>query len=619
MNKHALKAIVREQGLTWCMARAAYSAKLKFLCAMPFAERLFEKRVDVKRVDLFKFNTQCIAAFLEELPASSQSRLIERADKAAQGIIIAFSSQELNYGNPIAWQRNPLTGGSCDSRDHWFRIPDFDPERGDIKVIWEASRFTHFMLFARACLLTNDYSYYRAYSSQLSDWVAKNTYSRGANYKCGQECALRMINALMAYSVFDSLGYATDEDERNTRQVVDGSYRKILSNFFYAHRCIKNNHTLSELTGMVIGAWCCSDNRRITRAYGLLEKEIKNQFQADGGYVQYSFNYQRFALQIIECLLSIEPGTHHALSDEARRRIAASAHLLYNMQDESGQVPCYGHNDGSLIFPLTACAYTDYRPVVQAISQLCGGSRIYPSDDYDEETLWFGGELCPVVERSRVSSEYPAAGLYTLRHRQSCAIIILQDYHSRPAHFDQLHLDLWHRGVNIFCDGGTYSYASEEGAELASTMGHNTAKPFGLEQMNRLGVFLVYNRSQAEDVVHTPVSFTGTMVSRNGYRHTRSVVKTENGYDVEDMVYTQASTCNFLFHTPCDVQFINNVVQLSYKGAHYVDIRCQSQTVSVKSAIRSLYYLKKENINCLVVSAPVENGLCRQQFKIKMY
>lgn len=92
---------------------------------------------------------------------------------------------------------NPLTGVESRKDDKWYQIPDFDAELGDIKVVWEASRFTHFFYFVRAYLLTDDKKYYDAFSIQLEDWLESNPYPYGANFKCGQECTLRMVNALM--------------------------------------------------------------------------------------------------------------------------------------------------------------------------------------------------------------------------------------------------------------------------------------------------------------------------------------------------------------------------------------------------------------------------------------
>ena len=77
-----------------------------------------------------------------------------------------------------------------------------------------------------------------AFSSQIKSWIENNEYSYGSNYKCGQESALRMINILMAYTVFKKHGLTTESDDNNVKKIIEGGYKKILSNFFYAHKCI---------------------------------------------------------------------------------------------------------------------------------------------------------------------------------------------------------------------------------------------------------------------------------------------------------------------------------------------------------------------------------------------
>ncbi len=47
---------------------------------------------------------------------------------------------------------------------------------------------------------------------------------------------------------------------------------------------------------------------------------------------------------------------------------------------------------------------------------------------------------------------------------------VLQNFKTRPAQMDQLHVDLWHKGINVLCDSGTYSYATEIGNKMALNM-----------------------------------------------------------------------------------------------------------------------------------------------------
>lgn len=191
-----------------------------------------KKKVDVKRIGIFNFDLKPIKDFLLSLDEKKQQEIIETSDKAIKGVITGFSSIELNFGNPINWQLNPLTGYENSCKKKWYNIKDFDEKAGDIKIIWEASRLTHFLFFVRSYLITNDIKYYKAYSKQLDNWLRNNPYSYGSNYKCGQEATLRMINVLITFTVFNQLGLTTEKDYKNVKQLVTGSYKKVLSNFF---------------------------------------------------------------------------------------------------------------------------------------------------------------------------------------------------------------------------------------------------------------------------------------------------------------------------------------------------------------------------------------------------
>lgn len=615
-----IKSLLTEYGLPWVFYRSLYSAKLKVMSAIPVSEKMFEKKVQVKRADIFNLNIKPIEKFLNGISEVKQKEIVLQANHAIQGKIKGFSSIELDYGSPINWHLNPITEKVVDRSLKWYQIPDFDQERGDIKVIWEASRLTHFFSFIRAYMLTKDRKYYEAFSNQLHGWLEENSYSYGANYKCGQEATLRMINALIAYAAFKAYELTTLKDERNIRKLVEGSYKKVLSNFFYAHKCIKNNHTLSEITGLIIGAWACGDDKRLNQAYVLLDKEIQNQFLPDGGYIQYSFNYQRFALQIMEFVLKVSNQTNIQMSERSKELIKKSAYLIYQMQDGMGDVPNYGSNDGALIFPVTSCGYRDFRPVVNTIFALIDGKRMYEYGDYDEELMWFGmrnKEELSISTIVRKPSSFHDSGFYSLRRDNGFLMTVLQNYETRPAQMDQHHIDLWHRGKNIFCDSGTYSYATDIGKGMALTAAHNTAVIQGKEQMKKHGPFLIYDWTRCENVEHSNDHFIGTMISKNGYTHTRSIEKHDRGYLITDDVRGEGECCEFCFHTPCDVKRTSKGFDLYFDGEFICSVTTNGP-VEMKKAYRSLYYLKKEDIRCVIVRGILTDKKCRMKFDIEL-
>lgn len=614
MNMKMVCAVIQEYGVPWIINRSLYSIKLKILNVMPEIENIFEKKINYpQQLDLFDTDVNKLKQFIKGLAQDDKAELIKKAEEACEGKITGFSSIVLEYGTPINWQLNPVTGKEVSIKSKWYQIPDFDELRGDIKIVWEISRFTHFILLARAYLLTEDEKYYRAFSSQLEDWLEKNPYSYGANFKCGQECAFRMINALLAYTVFEKCKLVTEQDRDNIERLILRCYRKIRSNFFYAHKCIKNNHTLSELAGMIVGAWCCEEKGQLIYAFKVLNETVDEQFTEDGGYKQYSFNYTRLALQILEIVLAVEKKTTYRLNNRSRNKLRKSIELMYQCQSESGDMPNYGSNDGALVFPFTSCGYRDFRPVINAAHALLTGEMLYPAGKQDEELLWISGKALGSFRRNvreRSSTAFRQAGIYTLRDGNVWLMFVLNNYRSRPAHMDQMHIDLWINEVNVLCDCGTYSYAGKMGKKLVSNVSHNTVVYKEKTQMNMYGAFMLYDWTKCRWVKTDNDSYSGEMQSRNGYIHKRSIKSTDIGYRIMDRVKgEEKSVFEVRYHTPCEIQIENsNRINLIYQGEKICSMRFDAPFHFSKS-VRSLYYFKAEEINCIVLSGVIQNGL----------
>lgn len=601
-----ITAVIQERGFVWLTNRLRYSAKLKLLNKFPFTEKYFEEKAAYpKRTDVFQINVAELKKFIQKLDKQDLVALVNVADCCIKGVIEGFSSIKLNYGKSIDWQLNPLTKKRCDATKKWFQIPDFDAERGDIKITWEASRFSFFITLARAYLLTGEKKYYVAFSQQLDNWLQANPYSYGANFKCGQECSIRMVNALLAFTVFKSCAITSEKDESNIKDLIDRCYRKVLSNFFYAYKCIKNNHTVSELMGMIVGAWCCEDESQLKKAFQLLDEVIDEQFTEDGGYCQSSFNYQRLTLQDLECILSIESIVKKTLSNRSKEKIKNAALLMYQCQDKTSDMPNYGSNDGALVFPVSSCGYRDFNPVINTTYALITGNQLYNNGKHQEELIWFSPSKSiaeyPAIDIEQKSCQFKDAGLFTLRTKNAWALIVSKDCRKFGiGHMDQLHFDLWIDGSNVFCDGGSYSYASELGKKLGKAISHNTAVVNGKEQLNTYGHFMSYGRPERKLGTCNDEMFEGTMISKNGYTHTRKIIQKENSYLIIDTI-ENARNYQILFHTPCSVICKGNIATLFHKEKPICSIKCNG-LLEVCKAQRSLYYLQEEEINCIAIS-----------------
>src|SRR5699024_1570131 len=312
---------------------------------------------------------------------------------------------------------------------------------------------------------------------------------------------------------------------------------------------------------LIVGAWCSEDSKMLQKGYRLMDKEIINQFTSDGGFTQYSFNYHRFTLQIFECLFKVSEKT--GINIQETERVKKSVLLLYQLQSDNGEVPNYGSNDGALIFPLSICDYTDYRPVLNTVYAQLTGKKLYKEGNYDEELLWFANtNEFPIDNVQREAAEYDEIGYYILRHDKGYMMTTLQDFKSRPAHMDQLHIDLWHRNINLLCDGGTYSYASELGNKLSKTQSHNVIQVSNVEQMKKRGAFLVYDWTKKIEVSFKSSCFSGKFMSKNGYTHERSIEVVNNEYHIVDNVDTSSNKLSLIFNTPCEVKITDGSISL---------------------------------------------------------
>lgn len=625
-----IKSLIKEYGVVWLFHRFIYSLKLKGLILFPKLEILFEKKVEIKKVDIYKCkNIKNLENFLNGLSEKEKIRIVEEADSILEGKIKTFSSLELDYGNPISWNKNPITNQLISLNDKWYQISDFDKKKGDIKIIWEPSRMSQLLKLARAYILTKNKKYYLNFSFQLKDWYEKNKYSYGPNYKCGQENALRMINIIIAADIFRKYALLTEEDEKYIKNILRDSYKKILSNFYYAKNCIKNNHTISELVGLIVGAWCSEDKKMVKKYFKDLEEELDTQFLNDGGYIQFSFNYQRLVLQLMEFIISIKNELNLEFSDKILEKLKRSILLLNNLINENGDVPNYGSNDGALIFPVTSCNYRDFRPIINTLYYLLEKEILFKKDLFTEEIYWFSSieekdlELRKERVISKESKKYSESGLYTLvNNKKSFMMIIAQNLKLRPSQMDQLHIDLWHNNINILCDTGSYSYASELGKKLSLTEGHNTLKIENLEQMNKKGAFLIYDWIKLEEIEWNIEKFEGKYYSKNGYFHQRSISLKNNEYIIEDIVEVRKKDLigrkvEIILHTPCRVILKEKEIELLHNGEKIASILTDEQKI-IEKGIRSLYYLKKDNITVIKL---VQNLKEKNKFsyQIKLY
>lgn len=398
-------------------------------------------------------------------------------------------------GRAPNWHVNPFTGKPVSNRERgWWSIPDFDEQVGDIKAVWELSRFNWVLALVQQAVAGNTCRIDRL-NRWLADWVEANPAYRGPNWKCGQEASIRVMHLAMAALIAGQ----TECPSTSLLDLVEAHLRRITPTLSYAI-AQDNNHGISESAALFIGgSWLARCGREEGKRWEQLgrrwlEDRATRLIGVDGSFSQYSVNYHRM---VLDTFSMVEVWRRHLrlapFSQELRARLAAATRWLFTVVDPlTGDAPNIGANDGARLLPLTDTDYRDYRPSVQTAMVLFTNRRAYAAHGpWDIPLQWLGLKLPVAAEEPPGSVLFDEGGYAVLRRGTAMAVMRYPRFRFRPSHADALHLDLWVDGENHLRDGGTYSYADSHWLNyFAGTASHNTVQFDDRDQMPRLGRFL---------------------------------------------------------------------------------------------------------------------------------
>jgi hypothetical protein len=466
---------------------------------------------------------------LKVLGENGKDRLLAEAEEIVDGKVRLFG------GEP-----KPLELSSRGELAHWTdyetgKVSLPPSEFNDVKFIWEPARFGWAFTLGRAYLVSGEERYARAFWKFTIYFLDSNPPYRGPQWTSGQEVAIRLMALVWAGQVFAASPESTSERIEKLATAVAALAERIPLTLVYA-RSQNNNHLLSEAAGMYTAGLALPNHPRAETWRGegwkWLEWAFKKQIFKDGSYVQHSTNYHRLMLQLalwVWTLANLSPARRGGTPQKIEAQLALAAKWLSALTDgESGMTVNLGANDGAYIFPLTICPFSDYRPVVQAASLIFAGEKPFLDGPWNEMTLWFG-QKTSTLERYSQAARQPQK--FLLQSKNSWAYFRAVKFKSRPSHADQLHVDLWWRGLNIARDAGTYLYNADSPWDnaLTATQLHNTVTVDGREQMTRAGRFLYLDWALAGIIENGGLDGIQRAVARlQGYKnlgviHTRTV------------------------------------------------------------------------------------------------
>ena len=432
--------------------------------------------------------------------AERQPPLAERLKLLAEDRCVYFFRSPSPM--PIDWYANPFDETRSQPGQVWSDIPDYLPEQGDPRMLWEPGRAAWAIDLARARSHGQGIHAAGLFWRWVDSWMTACPPWEGFQWKCGQESAVRFIAVALGFWSLADDPATTPERWRQFARLAWATGYRIAHHINYAISQ-KNNHAMSEACGLLLISHLFPEFRDAAawwdKGYRVLAQEIRRQTCDDGSYVQNAMNYQRVMLAGSTLGLRLAELRGQPFDRDVYERLGRCGEFLFQMMEpQTGRLPQYGNNDGAHVLPLNECDFTDFRPVIQATHYLVHRERRLPAGAWDEDLLWlFGADAlrAPAGSAPRPqSTACEVGGYYTLRQANTWAMLRCHTHRDRPAHYDQLHLDLWYRGQNVVQDCGTYKYYIPGRPDIEryfkSIAAHNTVEIDGASPVEFVSRFL---------------------------------------------------------------------------------------------------------------------------------
>jgi len=439
------------------------------------------------------------AAFVAEYPGSVTD-ITQAADAVLRHEFDLLGSGPHRFGARLPWHTDFKTGRQ------WPLAYCSDIEYNeldrptDVKVPWELSRCQHFIRLGQAYWLTGDERYAAEFVDETKDWIATNPLSRGVNWACAMDVALRAVSWIWGFHFFAHSQACSDPLFRS---------RFLRSLFLHGEFVVKHlekadlngNHYVCDGVGLVfLGCFF----RRSRSAGGwlalgrsIVEQEIFEQTTPDGVDFEQATAYHRLVLEAF--LTSYQLLRHHGVqvADRCWQRVERMCEYVQAYTKPDGRSPLIGDADDGRIQILGTQQIRDHRYLLShaAILFTRGDFRSSAGRCW-EETFWLLGPSARDRFRELPAQPPPAStafsdsGVYVLRGPETHLVVDCGEVGMRGrgghGHNDILSFELFLNGFNVVTDCGAYLYtASREWRNrFRSTAFHNTLQVDD-EELNR--------------------------------------------------------------------------------------------------------------------------------------
>jgi len=605
-------------GLRYVAYRARYELLLrsgllrrKFPAAPPYKQYITLAQWKLNEAKFFFEDKESLA-----IPRNPQHVLKENFENIKSGKLLLFNSVLADLDKNYDWVTNPDSGFHYDIKKHWTEIADYSKEAGDIKYVWEKSRFSYLYDIIRYDYHFNEDCGEFVFSEILS-WIKNNPVNCGPNYRCSQEISLRVLNWTFALHYYRNSPFLTEEVFNEMQYAIYWQMNHVYKHINFSRIAVRNNHAITEtfalyLAGLFFPSLPDADAWK-KKGKKWFEQEIAYQVYEDGTYLQFSMNYHRVVVQLLTWAIVLSEKNGEQFSEVVYDRARKSVMFLRTcMIDENGKLPNYGANDGALFFKLNNGHYRDYRPQLQALAaalRMKAGLK-----NFYEDVTWYGLSKAPKDEWAPANGihVFPKGGYYIIREQDTLTFIRCGSYKDRPSQADNLHLDIWYKGENILPDAGSYKYNTDEQTMryFSGTQSHNTVMLDDNDQMLKGGRFIWYywTRALNAELKETGNSYTfaGSINAfryiKDGIVHKRIVIKRkrEPVWEIHDEVTGAPAGMSMkqLWHLPLSVKSKVDITAKNMKGeilTPQMQVGWYSSLYGQKQKAGELYFMDNNN------------------------
>lgn len=554
--------------------------------------------------------------------------ILKDSEKIINHIFSFLADKEYFLGKNIKWNQDFKSGFIWENKFYKnIEVVNLN-NAADVKVPWELSRFQHIFTLGKAYWITNDKKYYIEFKTQIYDWVKENPIYMTVNWTCTMDVAIRAVNWIFGYFLFEDL--ITNDKE----------FLRLLNNSLYNHGkyIIKNleknlgysnNHYLSNLTGLIfLGIYFKKLNNNEIKhwlKFGIkeLEKEMLIENNPDGTNYETSTSYHRLVTELMFYPMYLCELNTVNFNPSYKERLRRMFEFMGKITKSNGKYPLIGDVDNGRLIILSNYydwKINDCRDIISIGGEYfdnlflkeIGAKKL-------EDRLWINNSNNIYEEKVYKNSfEFLNGGYYLLRNENIYCLIKCGELSLKGqgghSHNDQLSFELNILGEDFIVDTGTGVYTADKNIRnmFRSTIMHNTVFINNIEQndFNEKKLFSMPEQTFSKCLKFSNNEFIGEhkgYLEKVGTIHNRKIILEENSLVVSDNLKSQDGIISLNLALEVIIQEKDNkiileknnkkiILELENKNYKIVDSFISLKYGEIKENKRIEIYFKDKNI-----------------------